>query len=166
MKESSETSNSPLSEAYKLVGATTPLELQRLYSEEDQRLWKKGEWDYNNPDLITNKIKEILEDINPMELSAEELEWREEMLWFWYHHATSVALNSNHKDNQAAQEYVAMALAYKSEGNPNKITQLLYFLVNDQIKEAEEWAKTITEEPEKSSARDLIKEYKEKGFFE
>lgn len=165
MKESIESNNSPLKEAFELLGASTPLELSNLYAEEDQKLMKSGEWDYNNPSLVVNKVKEILESIDPSELSKEELVWREEILWFWYHHAVSCAV-WKYKDKEAAQEYAALALAFQSENHPNKITKLLYLLVNDQIAEAETWTETISESPERETAADLLRDYKGKGFFE
>ncbi len=156
--------NSPLKEAYLLLDAQTPVELSNLYSAEDQKLMKSGSWDYNNSELITNKIKGVLEPTDPAELTIEEKEWRQEILWFWYHHAISCAI-WRYKDKTKAQEYSLKALEYQSEDHPNKITRLLYLLVNNQVLEAEKWAKEITEEPEKNSAVDLINDYKDKPFF-
>ncbi len=155
---------SPMKEAYKLLGAQTPFELFDLYDKEDQRLMKAGLWDYDNPNLIVNKIKNIIESIDINELTEEENEWRQEILWFWYHHAISCAI-WRYKDKDKAKIYSAKAFQYHLNDNQNQITKLLDFLVNGQVKEAEEWAEKIQDEVEQKTASDLIKEYKEKGFF-
>ncbi len=155
---------SPIKEAYVLLGAKTPLELSNLYSYADQRLMKERGWDYNNPQLIVNKIKTILEVADPSTLTEDENEWRDEILWFWYHHAISCAI-WRHKDKNVAQIYSARALEFQSEDHPNKITKLFYFLTRDQLDEAEKWAETITEEPEKGTSRDLIAQYRRGEFY-
>lgn len=150
---------SPMREAYDLLGAKTPLELSQKYSEQDQVLFKTGEWDYENPELVINKIKNILEKIDEATLTEEEVEWRQEILWFWYHHAISCAL-SRYKDREKAREFSAHALKIQPENHPNKITKLLDLLVNDKLEESEEFVVTITDEPEKGTAEFLIEEYK------
>jgi hypothetical protein len=154
---------SHIKEAYMLLGAHTPLELSNLYSEQDQILMKSHEWDYNNPDLVTNKIKNVLENVDLTTLEEEEKHWAQEILWFWYHHAISCAV-ARYKDEEAAKVYATKALGYQSENHPNKITQLMAFLVDDQLDKAEEWAKDITNEDEKETATDLIEDYKKEGF--
>lgn len=156
--------NSPMREAYILLGAKTPLELSNLYSAEDQKLMRARSWDYNNPKLVVNKIKEILESIDPQSLTEDEREWRQAILWFWNHHAISCAI-WRYKDKEGAKMYAARALEYQPSGHPNKITKILGFLVNDRVQDAETWAKTITEEPEKGTAIFLIEDYKNGGFF-
>ena len=69
MNESIGPKESSLREAYDLVEATTPMELSNLYSDENQKLMKSGEWDYKNKALITNRIKEILENVDTTTLS-------------------------------------------------------------------------------------------------
>lgn len=163
-EEAERVSKGPLREAYALLGASTPLELLNQYTKEDQKLFKLGEWDYENPDFVTNKIKDILEVIDPNDLTEEEKTWRQEILWFWYHHAISCAI-ALHKDREKAKEYTEKALELQSEDHPNKITHLLYFLANEKIEEAEEWVETISEEPEKTTARELLDEYKKGELF-
>lgn len=153
-----------MNEAYALLGAHNAPELSRLYTIEDQNLMKSGEWDYKNPSIVINKVKTILESIDPEKLSDTEAVWQQEILWFWYHHAISCAI-WKYRDKQKAQEYAAKALQYQGEGHPNKITQLLDYLVNDKLKDAERWVADINEEPEKTTATDLLREYKEKGLF-
>jgi hypothetical protein len=162
-QESFDVEKSPMREAYLLLGAKTPLELSNLYAAEDQKLMPKG-WDYNNPELITNRIKEILEATDPHALTDEENEWRNNILWFWYHHAISCAI-WRYKDKAAAQMYSARALEFQSEDHPNKITRLFYFLTRDQLEEAEKWAETIAEEPEKSTSTELLEEYRRGQFY-
>ena len=163
-KEPFEAEKSPLKEAYTLLHAKSPLELSNLYSAEDQRLMAASAWDYGNPTQLTNRIKIILESVDISSLTEEEKEWRSEILWFWYHHAISCAI-WRYKDQRAAQEYSARALEIQPEGHPNQLTRLLYLLVRDKVTEAEAWTADITEEPEKSSAADVIGWYKSGEFY-
>jgi len=163
-KQGLEVTNGPLRDAYSLLGARSPLELSNLYTVEDQKLMTTGTWDYNNPDLVVNKVKTILEAVDSSTLTENEKEWRQEILWFWYHHAISCAVG-RYKDIGAAQRYAAQALEYQPEGHPNQITKLLYFLVRDEAEEAEKWAGSIQEEPEKTTAAELLEHYRAGLFF-
>lgn len=181
-QKNQEAQESRLQEAYDLLGAHTPLELEHLYDEADQSLMKSGEWDYDNPELVTNKIKDILEQIDPSLLTEKEAEWRQEILWFWYHHAISCAIWEKN-DREAAKLYAEKALEVKPVDAKNQITQLLYFLVHDKVKEAEEWIENIPdrfrkfsdkepseenpelENPEKNTGEELLAEYKEGKWF-
>jgi hypothetical protein len=149
---------SPAKEAYLLLSAHTPLELSNKYSEEDQRQMLSGTWDYNNPALIINKVKNILEGISPQKLIEEEKDWVEEILWFWYHHAISCALYK-YKDKEKARACAIKALDIQPENHPNKITKLLSLLLDDKLEEARKWAQSIEEESEKSTAQSLITEW-------
>ncbi len=153
-----------IQKAYEIVGATNPAELSRLYTAEDQRLMKSSEWDYENPDLLTNKIKDILEPLDPRNLNDFENDIRGEILWFWYHHAISSAI-WRQKDKEKAKEFAKKALEFQSEDHPNKITNLLYLLVHDQLAKAKDWAGAITKEPEKTTSNELIEEYIKGEFF-
>lgn len=111
--------------AYDLLGASTPLELNQKYVQIDQVLFKSGEWNYNNPALLTNQVKSILERVDTNSLTADELEWRQEILWFWYHHAISCARWKG--DKEAALHFSEVALELQTDEHPNQITKLLYF---------------------------------------
>lgn len=150
--------NSPIKEAYNLLQAHSPLELSKKYTEEDQRLMKSKSWDYSNPDLLTNKVKEILEKVPAEYLSNEEKEWRNEILWFWYHHAISCALGRYH-DLEKAKYFASEALCHQSEDHPNQITKLFDLLVNDKLQEAEEFSQNIVND--KDTAEYLISAYKD-----
>ncbi len=156
LESSENVSSNPLHQAYELIGVTTMHGLSRAYTAEDQKLMKEGKWDYENPELLTNKIKILLEKIDPTTLSEEEKEWRGEILWFWYHHAISCAI-SRYKDKERAQEYVEKALEYQDNDHPNKITRLFYFLLHDDLKAAEDFAEEI--ENDKETAQWLIDDY-------
>ena len=82
----------------------------------------------------------------------------------WHHHAIGCAL-WQHGDKKAAIKYSKIALNLQSDNHPNKITQLLYFLVRDEIESAKKWAKFITEEPDKTTAQYNIELYKKGDFF-
>ena len=163
LKTNNDLQNKLLQQAYSLAGVTSMKELSSAYDREDQNLYKAGEWDYDNPDLLTNKIKHILESINPNSLTPDEMHWQQEILWFWYHHAISVAI-WKYKDKRAAQKYAAKALRDQPAGHPNQITKLLYLLVYDRQDEAKKWAKTISDDVERTSAVHLLSDYAAVNF--
>lgn len=171
-QENPETENKipSIQSAYELLGVDNGFDLNKRYVEEDQKIAKSGQWDYDNPGLITNKIKNILEQMDPSGLAEEEQEWREEILWFWYHHAISCAIWKK-QDKVAAQEYAAKALEHQLISQPdaekrNQITTLFSLLLNDKIEEAKEWAKNINDEVEEETAKDIIKEWPTLKFKE
>ncbi len=67
-----EVEKSPLREAYMLLDASSPLELNKKYTEQDQLHYKAHTWDYENPSLVVNKVKDILETVDPAVLTDEE----------------------------------------------------------------------------------------------
>ncbi len=161
-ENNSEWMKSPIKEAYSLLNAHTPLELNNFYTAEDQKLFKSGSWDYANPELVINKVKTILESASEDGMSDEEKEWRKEILWFWYHHAISCAI-FKYKDKEAAKEYSQIALQYKAIDHPNKITDILNLLLDGNISAAEELAQIL--ETDKETALGLIEDYKQGGMI-
>ena len=154
-----------LDEVSRLLGVTGDmLKLSQAYSVEDQKLMHSRKWDDTNPDLITNKVKGILESVDPMDLTDDDCMWRSEILWFWYHHAISCALWKK-RDKRLAQSYAQRALELQPPDNPNSITKLLCFLLNDQLEEAKAWMKKGTIEAERDTARYLIQRYERGEFF-
>jgi hypothetical protein len=147
-----------------LAGVKNAKELRRVYDEEDQRLMKAGEWDYDNNTLLINKIRQALNEIDWRSLNQKQREICEEIRWFWHHHAISCAIWKK-KDRIKAKHHAGLACGYQPDDHPNKITLLLWWLVSDQLEQAYRWAETITEEPEKSTAQSLIEEYKRREFF-
>ena len=159
--------NDTLQRAYMLLNASTSAELATKFIQEDQRLLKNGEWDYQNKELILNQVKEIVEDLFKTGFttgSTFDDDDLRDALWFWYHHATGQAIWNN-KDRVKARQFSAKALEYQISENPNQITRLLYLLVRDELAEAESWLETITNEPDKSVSRGIMKEYSEGNFF-
>jgi len=146
-------------ELYSLFNVKNPDDLYDLYFEEDQKLMNSYSWDYENNDLIVNRIKNIIETTEENKLTKKEKDTKELILWFWYHHATSCALFQK-KDKEKAKLYSTKALEHVNNDNPNKITKLLYFLANDDLTEASKWADDIENSTEKQTALNLIKEYK------
>ena len=154
---------SPLREAYSLLGASNPAMLSKRYAEEDQKIMAAQLWDYQNPELITNKIRIVLESVDSSDLSTEENYWRLNILWFWYHHAISSAI-WRYFDKKKAREFSQKALFYQPKGHPNRLTRLFYLLLRDDLAAAEKWRKNITIEPEKKSAEWLMTEFKKLKF--
>ncbi len=153
-----------IQEAFELLGACTFLELSKAYTREDQKLMNSREWDAHNPALVTNRVKKVLEEIDPEQLESNDRMWRDEILWFWYHHATSCARN-----RLSAQAYASRALELQGIDHPNRITRLLWYLAHDKIDEAKTWmasAPADADEVEHQSGLELILEYEQKKFWD
>ncbi len=151
---------SPLYEVYLRLGAQSPLELSRNYTKLEQPLFIDGRWDYDDNAQEHNKIKVALESIGTAGLSDEEIEWRNEILWFWYHHAISVACRKGDKEKQ--RQFSTKALEYQSN-NPNILTRTMYLLVHDKIDEAQIWVDAHASDADHETAEELLKHYKETG---
>jgi hypothetical protein len=151
--------------AYELLRVNSPGELVRNFIAEDQKLLLAGEWDYKNPDLKVNKIKELIESAikHGLNLGGEKQDDLRDILWFWYHHAIGNAI-WGYKDKERAQEFSKKALEYQISDNPNKITRLLYLLVHDKAEEADTFLLTITTEPDKSAAVGVIAQFQDSSF--
>lgn len=150
-------------EAFTLLGVNTFFELSRAYTSEDQKLMKSRAWDAYNPALITNKVKVILEKIDPNDLDETDRVWRNEILWFWHHHAISCE-----RSRSRAQAYADKALALQGEDHPNRITRLLWFLVYDRVKEAKMWMANSPPDAdpiEYQTGLDTISEYERRKFW-
>ncbi len=149
-----------MSPLYGALGVSTPQELDALFTKLDQTEMKAGDYNYENEESLLNKIKKHLEGVDVETLTEEEVKWRNEMLWLWNHHATSMAL-FGHRDHEAAQEFVDKSLSHMPDDHPNKITRLLYFLSRGDVESAELWARNEVGENEQAAAQDAIQNYKE-----
>lgn len=157
----------PLQEAYALLRASSPHELASKFIQEDQKLLRSQQWDYKNPELVLNKVKELVESAVDSECAAGDRESEDDLktiLWFWYHHATGYAIWEN-KDKEKALEFSAKALKYQTADNPNQITRLLHLLIRGEEKEANAWLETVVNEPDKAAALGIMKEYQDGNFF-
>ncbi|MBP9836808.1 MAG: hypothetical protein KBC78_03160 [Candidatus Pacebacteria bacterium] len=161
---------SPMSEAYRLLGAIDPQDLQNKYTAAEQIAFKSRVvpimWDYNNPDQIQNKVKEIIEQADTSGMDEIELEIRERIIWFWYHHAISVA--GWHKDKEKMKFFSEKAMEYEDESNV--LTRTMYLLVHDRIEEAEDWIKLRSIDPvsqeDIETCKEMIENYKKTvGFW-
>jgi hypothetical protein len=159
--------NSSLKEAYTLLSASTPSGLVKRFIEEDQKCLKSGTWDYKNPDLVINKVKDLVEFAiakGPLFTEVEENDDLRDLLWFWYHHAIGLAI-WKYKDKKAAEFFSEKACHYQIPDNPNKISKLLYLLVRAREVDAKAWFREITTEPDKSAATAIMQEYERETFF-
>lgn len=156
----------PLKEAYALLQASSPSDLARKFIEEDQRLLKAQQWDYTNRELVLNKVKEIVERRVEGGLVTDDKDMIElrDILWFWYHHATGLAIWGQ-KNKTEALEFSDKALKYQTSDNPNQITRLLYLLVRDKKTEATVWLDTLSNESERTVSLGIMKEYLDGNFF-
>jgi hypothetical protein len=144
-----------------LLGVDNFKDLSLAYSREDQVLMKSRAWSAYNSSLITNQVKVILEQIDSDDLGESDRMWRDEILWFWYHHAVSCERN-----RVQAQAYATKALELQSDDHPNRITKLLWLLTHDNVGEAKKWvAKISTDSVEHQTGMDLIEAYEERKFW-
>ncbi|MEI7720229.1 MAG: hypothetical protein WCI89_03415 [bacterium] len=150
-----------LSDAYALMGVRDIHELHKAYGREDQRLFISREWDYENPLLVINQVREILAALDLVALTEEEREWCQEILWFWHHHAISCAMWK--RDRVKARFHACEAIRYQGVEHPNKVTRLLLLLIDDKLAEAEAWVQQIDEDRE--TAQYLVDLYKEGKMF-
>ncbi len=147
-------------------------ELHDAYVRCDQKLMKSGRWNATNPKLVINKVRETLEEIDLCELEESDRSWCAEILWFWYHHATSCTDWEVHP--RLVQDYSQKALDYQQisqpedKGQPNRITKLLNLLAYGKLEEAKEWMKVRPDSADKvehQTGLDLIKTYEKYGFI-
>jgi len=159
--------NNPLSEAYTLLQASSPSELAQKFIKEDQRLIQAQEWDCTNPELVLNKVKDIVESAIENGFTTGDKESDEDLrniLWFWYHHAIGYAIWGS-KDKKRALEFSSKALKYQTSDNPNQMTRLLYLLTRNKDAEAATWLETIVTEPDKTAAHRIMSEYLAGNFY-
>lgn len=148
-----------------LFGVDNSTDLLKRFTQRDQDLMYSSKWDYKDHQEVINKAKLFLEKIDPKHLSNEDGSVRQKILWLWYHHAISSAIWLYH-DKKSARTFAEKAVEYQPANHPNRITRLFYFLTHNNIEEAETWARAITAEPEKSTAREIIKYFKENFLTE
>ena len=153
-----------LIEAYELLGAISPFDLHKKYVEDDQIYFKNGKQDYNNPDLLFNKAKVLIESVGLENLKEKEEMWSREILWFWYHHAISSA-RVMYPNQELAQAFASKALELQNGEHPNQITQLLYYLVHHDVESAEAWVPNIVDVDDREVVAELIQDYKDNMSF-
>ena len=153
-----------IDELFALTGAASFLGVHRRYMVDDQMLMQSGGWDYDNPKLLINRIRSLLEQIVPDNLSAREKIWYYETLWIWHHHAISCAFGK--RDRAAAKRHAARALELQRGDHPNKITRLLWLLAHEQIEEANMWVAAIEDPVEKETGQYLVCEYVKSRCFD
>lgn len=169
--ESFDWGKSPIAEAYRLLDATDPQDLHEKYVALEQIAFKSPDrmvlWDYDNPDLVQNKVKEILENADTSSMDEYELERRKRILWFWYHHAISAA--SWHQDKEKMKFFSEKAMEYEDESNI--LTRTMFFLLNDRIQDAEDWVNNpsvdsdIDISGDIETCKEMIENYKKTGLF-
>ena len=138
-------------------------ELDRLNLEHDQRAIKEGLFDENDPDLLNNRIKDRLLKLDLETLEKQEKQVVQDILWLWYHHATTVAIWRD-KDLPKARDLCKRATEYLYPEHPNRITPMIQMLLHGKIEEAKKWNTDEVNEVEKEYADHLLNEY-EKGTF-
>jgi len=148
---------------YDLLGVPQgeALRASRAYSAFDQAAIKKGVWDYDDPNFICRQVVELIEGTPLDELTEEEQEWFQEIAWFWHHHAISWMIW--HDQKERAREEAALALSLQDADHPNRITRLLYLLVQDRLEEAKDhvsYGPSGWDEVERDTGKWLLEEYR------
>lgn len=144
-----------------MLDAKTPLELYKKYCIEDQKLFTAQPplWDYDDPDQVPNKVRAMLEVAGTERLTEDEVEWRNQIIWFWYHHAISVAGWKRDKDKQ--RYFSEKAMEY--EDPSNMLTRTMFYLVHDRVEDAEEWVRSKEGDADFDTAQEMLENYKSFG---
>lgn len=122
-------------------------ELHSAYITSYKQLTRTARWDATKSFLSVNRIKKILEEIDPDHLNESERMWRAEILWFWYY--KTICCPGWDTNLELIKHYAGKALEFQKEGHQdgmaqaNRITKLLYILVHDRVDQAEEWMKVM-----------------------
>ena len=151
----------PIDAILRQYGVADAFSLQRLVTSVDQVLMKSGSWSYQDPGLLNTKIVRQLESLDRTGITNEENEWIDEIIWLWYHHATSTALFPC-RDREQAKIFAAKALEYQVQApHPNAITWLLYLLANGRIEEAREYVDSMIRQDnvDKETAKGVLEDY-------
>ena len=158
--ESFDIENSPLKDVYRLLDAKTPLELSNKYTASEQPAFKDRTWNYNDPEQIQNVVKDILEAVDENTLDEDERFWRNQILWFWYHHAISAA--GWMKDKEKQKQFSEIAVSFGEE-HINILTKVMHLLLHDRVEEAEEWSKSNQDDPDYETAIEMLDNYRTYG---
>lgn len=138
-------------------------ELSHIFLEYDQQAIKNETFNGYDSSTTLNKIKNCLLLLDLEAMDSEERKTVQNMLWLWFHHATTVAIWKE-KNIPRARELCQIALQYLFPEHPNKITPMIWMLLSKDIEGAKKWNETEVGPHEKKYAEHLLDEYK-KGVF-
>lgn len=142
-------------------GAASFKELDlEVYTPIDQALMASKDWDYNNPNLLTNQIYQSLTELDLSELGEDERVWFDQILWFWNHHAISCAI-LRYCNLAAARSFAREALKYQGKDHPNQITWLFHLLLEDRVEEAKSHVERIVDREEKETGLYLLRVHRD-----
>ncbi|MFW5704056.1 MAG: hypothetical protein ACOCXQ_04410 [Patescibacteria group bacterium] len=102
-------------------------------------------------------IVQILESIDLTSLTTQQQEDIYYMLHMYYHHQISVQMIWNH-DHNASKAMYEKAMKYHLPENPNRVTQFLGYLINDDIESAKQWIEVYKLDMEKESPESNARE--------
>jgi hypothetical protein len=150
-----------LKDVYAMLEAKNPQELDKLFSAEEQMAMESGEWDYNNPDLLINNVKDALEKVDDATITEDEKWAKDNMLWSWYHHATSDAYVK--QDIERLREYSEKAISFGEHANA--ATHVMYYLGRNMFEEAERSSEEAEDGETQKMCLSIIEAYKENVDF-
>ena len=138
--------------------------LHNIYVRSDRKLFPTGKFNYDDSRLLVNRIKRALEVLPDEHFSGErDFEWKREILWYWYHHAISVAVFCR-GDLFQARLFADLALWFQGRNPSNKITRLLWHLVHGRVKQAKRWFREGVKSPDRGTGRAVLHWYKQGHF--
>lgn len=142
-------------------------ELDKHFTELDQTLYTSliGCKPSDSLDLYCDRehklttLKNTLLEIDTEKLHQDDLPHYNEMLWLWNHHAAGIALFGP-RDRESAYTYAEQALNHQSLDHPNKITELIYLLSQNEYLDAENYIATFAQDdPERLAAESALATY-------
>ncbi len=115
-----------------------------------------NEWDFNDEELVPNKIKALLENCHE-KMTDEEQFYINHMIWSWHQHATIMALRIYDIDD--AKKFFAEASTFKA--HHDDLTKILEFMTNGRIDSAQNYANHMEQPELKPDALEIIRDYTE-----
>jgi hypothetical protein len=138
-------------------------DLNKIFMHDEEQQIANQTYDMDNPDAINNQIKDALLEVDLDSLEKEDKDTAYHMLWLWHHHACTAAMWQI-GDFARAKDLCATALLYIHEENPNKMTHLIWLLLQGQIEEAKKWYTDEASKEEEEYAQMLFDAYDADAF--
>ena len=138
-------------------------ELNKIFMLDEEQQIANHTYDMDNQNAINNQIKDALLEVDLDSLEKEDKDTAYHMLWLWHHHACTAAMWQI-GDFARAKELCATALSYIHKENPNKMTYLIWLLLQGQIEEAKKRYQDEASKEEEEYAQMLFDAYDADAF--
>ncbi|MDB5239225.1 MAG: hypothetical protein JWO00_560 [Candidatus Parcubacteria bacterium] len=147
-------------------GVTTFRALVEKYVLNDRALHAQGKWDPRNPNLIVNKIKSCLIDMDPVYLPEVHSDYRADILWSWYRKAIPSVWMMHESIAGEKHELACMYLSelmqmewsadQKRQLEHAQLARIWLFLHHGDHEEAEQWIPTLKSLDHQKMAREVL----------